>query len=427
MALLPFGSAPGVRGPSSATDNAIARFDATTGKLIQNSGLILDDSNVLTWGGDTNLYRSAANTLKTDDSFIATGTITGSNLSGTNTGDQDLSGYVTAASTLTDNYLMRGDGGVRGVQNGFWSQADTGEMTSSQTVTIPANYIGGFFFQWDRKDMYFTGTQTVGTNGNLGGSTILYADHIIRYGTTQALAGVSIFDGRPTIQPTAGVTDSAANVAWRTYFSAISFAPDLSTAVTATTGSFGSFYSSPQVGVKAGSHASAAAVVPVLFGYYSQFSVAAQGTATVGRHFWASNAFVSGTVTTQVGLQLDSMTSATNNTGIVIGTATTGNWGIYQSTTTDNYFGGSITAANGITFADAKNIVFNTTTGTKIGTATGQKLGFWNATPVIQPTTAVTAATFAANTSGIVDDSATWDGYTIGQVVKALRNIGALA
>jgi hypothetical protein len=34
-----------VIGPSSATDNAIARFDATSGKLIQNSGVTIDDSN----------------------------------------------------------------------------------------------------------------------------------------------------------------------------------------------------------------------------------------------------------------------------------------------------------------------------------------------------------------------------------------------
>jgi hypothetical protein len=37
-----------VVGPSSATDNAIVRFDATTGKLIQNSGAILDDDNNIT-------------------------------------------------------------------------------------------------------------------------------------------------------------------------------------------------------------------------------------------------------------------------------------------------------------------------------------------------------------------------------------------
>lgn len=80
-----------------------------------------------------------------------------------------------------------------------------------------------------------------------------------------------------------------------------------------------------------------------------------------------------------------------------------------------------------LTLPEAQNFVFGTTTGTKIGTATTQKIGFWNATPIVQPTTAVTAATFAANTSGIVDDTATFDGYTIGQVVAALRTSGLLA
>ncbi len=79
------------------------------------------------------------------------------------------------------------------------------------------------------------------------------------------------------------------------------------------------------------------------------------------------------------------------------------------------------------TFDDAYNLAFNATTGTKIGTATSQKLSLWNATPIVQPTTAVAAATFVANTSLIANDTATFDGYTIGQVVKALRNTGILA
>lgn len=37
------------------------------------------------------------------------------------------------------------------------------------------------------------------------------------------------------------------------------------------------------------------------------------------------------------------------------------------------------------TFGEANDIVFGTTTGTKIGTGTTQKLSFWNATPVVQP------------------------------------------
>jgi hypothetical protein len=44
-----------------------------------------------------------------------------------------------------------------------------------------------------------------------------------------------------------------------------------------------------------------------------------------------------------------------------------------------------------------------------------------------QETTGVVASTFAMNTSGILNDTATFDGYTIGQVVKALRNLGILA
>ena len=82
---------------------------------------------------------------------------------------------------------------------------------------------------------------------------------------------------------------------------------------------------------------------------------------------------------------------------------------------------GNLLAADGINFE------FNTTTGTKIGTATSQKIGFWNVAPIVQPTTAIAAATFVANTSGTVNDTATFDGYTIGQVVKALRNAGLLA
>ena len=39
----------------------------------------------------------------------------------------------------------------------------------------------------------------------------------------------------------------------------------------------------------------------------------------------------------------------------------------------------------GILMVDATDIILDTTTGTKIGTATNQKLGFFNATPIIQP------------------------------------------
>ena len=108
----------------------------------------------------------------------------------------------------------------------------------------------------------------------------------------------------------------------------------------------------------------------------------------------------------------------------VFGTTGTNNLRIQTNSTDRITFSGS---ANGMTFAEGFNITLGTATGTLLGAAANNKLGIWGATPIVQPTTAVAAATFVANTSGIVNDTATFDGYTIGQVVKALRNAGLLA
>jgi hypothetical protein len=45
---------------------------------------------------------------------------------------------------------------------------------------------------------------------------------------------------------------------------------------------------------------------------------------------------------------------------------------------------GGIVLGDDITITNGKNIVTSVTTGTKIGTATTNKIGFWNATPVAQ-------------------------------------------
>lgn len=42
-----------VKGAASSTDNAIARFDGITGKVLQNSGVTIDDSSNITMGGYT--------------------------------------------------------------------------------------------------------------------------------------------------------------------------------------------------------------------------------------------------------------------------------------------------------------------------------------------------------------------------------------
>lgn len=87
----------------------------------------------------------------------------------------------------------------------------------------------------------------------------------------------------------------------------------------------------------------------------------------------------------------------------------------------------TISSAKELIVADTFDLVFSTATGTKIGTSSSQKISFWNAAPIAQPTTGVAAATVAATGTGdVVAASTTFDGYTIPQVVKALRNAGLL-
>ena len=53
-------------------------------------------------------------------------------------------------------------------------------------------------------------------------------------------------------------------------------------------------------------------------------------------------------------------------------------------------------------------------------------LGLFGASPILRPTTSYAAAGFTANSGTAVNDASTFDGYTIKQVVKALRDLGAL-
>lgn len=59
--------------------------------------------------------------------------------------------------------------------------------------------------------------------------------------------------------------------------------------------------------------------------------------------------------------------------------------------------GGVISMIATLFMADGKDIITGTSSGTKIASATGQKLGFWGATPVVQQV-------FATGTGKTVDN-----------------------
>jgi len=70
---------------------------------------------------------------------------------------------------------------------------------------------------------------------------------------------------------------------------------------------------------------------------------------------------------------------------------------------------------NGNLDASTRDIVTDTTTGTKIGTGTTQKLGFFNATPIVRPA-AIADATDAATTQARLND-----------LLAAMRSLGLIA
>lgn len=85
------------------------------------------------------------------------------------------------------------------------------------------------------------------------------------------------------------------------------------------------------------------------------------------------------------GVEADTLVEATANAGVTIETV--------------------LVKDGNITMPDAGNVVTNGTTGTKIGTATTQKIGFWNATPIVQPAGAGQAAAAAATQETLTDST----------------------
>lgn len=119
----------------------------------------------------------------------------------------------------------------------------------------------------------------------------------------------------------------------------------------------------------------------------------------------------------------------TGTTDLAFGRDSANVFGIYTDSTKATKAAltcGAITASGNLTLSDV-NLITGTTTGTIIATANSQKLGFWGATPIVQPTTAVAAATLVSNGGTTLTDTDTFDGYTLKQIVKALRIAGFLA
>lgn len=75
----------------------------------------------------------------------------------------------------------------------------------------------------------------------------------------------------------------------------------------------------------------------------------------------------------------------------------------------------------------------NSPDGNQYGQSSSELIGFFGATPIVQPSSAGEATGFTAGTGTAANDVSTFTGnvgstaYTVGDIVKHLKNLGLIA
>lgn len=267
------------------------------------------------------------------------------NLSGTNTGDQDLSGYLPlTGGTLTN----------------------TGTTVLTLTGSLAnANAIG----------LNFTNTFS-----GSGSQKILAASPSF---TNTGLTTAYGMDLRPTINMASGTVANVYGILGIPIIHASN-----ASAVTAMTGLY----------VRVQNLSTSGSILTNAYGQYIE-----SATAT-------------GAITNLYGLYI-----ASQNVGGTLNYAIYTNAGLV-------HLGDSVDLASGksITML-AGNIITDTTTGTKIGTGTTQKLGFWNVTPIVQPSAFTQTYSTATKTHSNITATnpaayaAGANGYSTGAMASAVH------
>jgi hypothetical protein len=453
------GGSGDVVGPASATDNAIARFDATTGKLIQNSAVTIAD----TTGAIAGALSIALGTASS-----ATGQVILNNSTNANT--LTLQAGATATSITYTLPTADGSSGQVLSTNGsgvlsFITPAGAGDMLlgTVQTVTAAKTFNNTTFLLRNAANTFST---TLATSATANRTWTI--PEIAAAGTFAALEGTQTFTGTKTFS--ALVTGSAAS----NTFSASSVGSTVS-----TTASYSYGVGATIVGRMA--------YLSLGAGAYANVFEAWNGLTTTERfriQYSTNQSFDLlgfGTASPNAKLHIVEITAGASNNqnaiarftsaaktyssqnevqSFIIDQAVTKTWSnaglawsvtnqremlITAPTYVQSGFGGSLAITNAATLAISGAPVAGSGTitltnsmalwvqagltrldGNALIGATGASVGLYGVTPVARATTGISGATIAGSGGGNITENNTFGGYTVAQVVQALINLGIL-
>lgn len=357
-----------VKGPTSSTNNAIATWNGTTGANIKNNSLATIDSS---------------------------GNLAANNLSGTNTGDQNFtaSGDATAPSSSSDLSLTLAtvNSNVGSFTNTSLTVNAKGLITaanSGSTPEVPLTFSTGL----TRSVNTITANLSTGVSG---GQTVTGGTGASENLTLRATSNTT--DGNILFLTDATTERVKINAGGETWLGGLSSTtnPDANSGI---------------IRLNMGSATSTTIALHSLVS-----NGGASTTQFIGGIQFANYAI--GAADKRIASITSSLDGATNSGKLEFGTWNAGTAAVRLA----------ISSAGLFTFGDANNLAFNTSTGTKIGTATGQKIAFWNKTPIIQPTTGITGATLVSNGGTTITSTDTFGGYTLQQLAAIIINTGLAA
>jgi hypothetical protein len=350
------GASGDVVGPSSATDNAVARFDLTTGKLIQNSTTIIDDAGNLGIGAaplaTTSLYvakdiTGGVNAFAIDIAGAVQSDVTGIALSIYSTPSVAAGATVstlahmymypgTFTGTVTSQYGIFAENNMTSATNNYGFYGNIGATTGRWNLYMAGsanNYLAGQLLvgTTTATNGYTSLSPTQSTNQfqvNIGGTNTYAGNPYALYinaaltGTTATTSAAGIFVASAFAVPASGTIASLSGITSSTTFN-----------TTSTVTTYNGVVSSVNFG--------ALAIGNTLTAAYAYSSVAPSINAstttaiTTAAQFNATN--IAGTAGAAIGTAVAFYgRQAASNTGV------TNNYNLYMSGTANNYLAGSL-------------------------------------------------------------------------------------